>query len=177
MEAEKRYRFYDVVAHTVIIWYSLVAVALSVFQDQIKLVISFSDQANVFLSVSLLVVSLTLYGFRFGETADKYKACYHDLQRLSGKFDTDTLTNRLNEEYVSILDKSPNHSTRDYERVIIANWLQGTPIKDSHGGIHTPYWMLFRWALLWGWRSIWTAGVYAAPLLVLSIAYIFSADT
>ena len=117
MEAEKRLKQYDVTSHLVLIWYSLWLLFLSIFSELFEQYVGAVgiDNLLTFFSASVLVLSVTTWGFKFGSEAALHRDCYLELDVLLAAKSTDEEKQKC---YSDILKKYPNHSTFDRDRVL-----------------------------------------------------------
>lgn len=119
MVSEARYRKYDVISHVVISVLSGALVCLGVLPEKIKAGIPLFDVLSVVTSVFLFGCSLVIYGFRFSDEAAKHRECYLSLQRLADSCDDSSISDK----YHDILAKFPNHSSSDFDCLIIERTL------------------------------------------------------
>lgn len=113
--AEKRLKHYDVVAHITLSISSVIVVGISIFSDSLPINIP-TDKYTIVLSVLVLVFSIIIFGFRFGQGATLHRECYLRLDRLR---DRQSSAKELQQEYHEILSAYPNHSSLDYEKLIL----------------------------------------------------------
>jgi len=117
MEAEKRLKHYDLTSHLVLIWYSLWLLCLSIFSELFEPYVGAVgiDNLSTFLSASVLVLSVTTWGFKFGSEAALHRDCYLELDELLAADDSIEITQK---KYSEILKKYPNHSSFDKDTVL-----------------------------------------------------------
>lgn len=130
--AEERLNFCDLVGKLATIWYSVWLVILSVFQDLLRQNYHFIDETSIALSVIVLTFTIAISGLRFGQRADLFKSSYHELQRLRADITNakDKEIPLLENRYVDVLDGSPNHSSWDYNRLVVKRWWQNRGSAD-----------------------------------------------
>ncbi|MFZ2469318.1 MAG: SLATT domain-containing protein [Parvibaculum sedimenti] len=121
MNAERRYRSYNLLSHLLTSYYSLLLIFLSIFSDQILSNHQLAQGLGIALSVAVFSLSLVLYGFHFSETADKHRECYLKLQGLYDGGNPPELAAKYDE----IKHQYPNHSPRDYRDLIVETVLNG----------------------------------------------------
>lgn len=113
--AEKRLKHYDVVAHVSLSLLSTIIVGISVFADNFPTSAPIAKYTIV-LSILVLVFSVIVFGFRFGQSATLHRECYLRLDKLRDK---NLSAEELQQEYHEILSAYPNHSSLDYEKLIL----------------------------------------------------------
>ncbi len=167
IRAESRSKLNDLVAHLVTIWYSFWLIVWSLFQEPIKNSVKYYDQINTTFSVALLAMTLTLYGFKFGQRAEAYKKCYHQLQRLRGMLNSLNDVEKIYKEYIDTLEASPNHTNFDYQRLLFEQYWKKMPLKSP--GTDTPRLPTWMEILIlfysFTWRFIWIALLFIFPFL------------
>lgn len=152
MHAENRYKSYSLVSHLLLSYYALIMIFISIFSNNLPPYLPLT-QINIALSTAILSASLIIYGFKFGETAQLHRECYLRLQRLLALVDDEKI---LVEKYHEIISGYPNHSTNDYDDLVIDRTLtkKGT-LGNSKGPVRWTGWMLFkkivRWVTFWAW--------------------------
>jgi SMODS and SLOG-associating 2TM effector domain family 5 len=167
--AEERLLQNDKIAHFATIWYSFLLVVWSLFQEQIKQVVFYADQLNVAISVLLMVVSVSLYGLKFGQHSEYFKNCYHALQRLKAKVKAakpeDLKAFEL--EYIDVLEGAPNHSDFDYKALLVGRWWQGNPLVSpgTEKARKPTVFEIVMYVFLWFRRWCFIALVFSAPLI------------
>lgn len=166
MNAESRLRSYALFAHLIIFWYSLLLVLLSAFQTvlQSRWGVEIASAAGIFLSVFVFALSLLLYGFRLEEKANLHRDCYLKLQSL---YSSSECVLDKNSKYLEILSQYPNHSERDYKRVIIEHWLRGDKIYNSSGPLSPSYYDVILSTLALVCYPLGLAIAFAWPLVLL----------
>lgn len=135
MEAEKRLKLYDVTSHLVLIWYSLWLLCLSIFSETFEPYVGSVgvDNLSTFLSASVLVLSVTSWGFKFGAEASRHRDCYLELDHLLLSDDPDA---EKQKKYAEILKKYPNHSTFDRDTILYHRIIEmGETLKNREGKI------------------------------------------
>lgn len=135
MEAEKRFKHYDVTSHLVLIWYSLWLLCLSIFSELFEPYVGAVgiDNLATFLSASVLVLSVTTWGFKFGSEAALHRDCYLELDELLA---ADSSDEEKQNKYSEILKKYPNHSTFDRDTVLHHRITEmGETLKNREGEI------------------------------------------
>ena len=133
-----RFAFYDLLSYIVLTAYSVILLTFSVFEDHLSntSVGIYTSEISIVLSVSILSASLVIWGLKLGKTADEHRRCYLELQRL---YD-DQKNYKIWLDYNEILDRYPNHSDYDYEKMLFVNiYLHQKPLKNQEGLIP------FRW--------------------------------
>ena len=114
--SERRYRKYSLWTHSLISWYSMWLILLSLFSGTSSGVIPYYEQLLVAFSIAVFSLSLILYGFRFSETANQFRDCYLQLQSLYSRA---SKTDDLATAYHDLLRPYPNHLSRDYEDLVV----------------------------------------------------------
>ncbi|WP_430470827.1 SLATT domain-containing protein [Thalassospira lucentensis] len=116
MQAEKRYRLYDVVSHIYLCLLSFLAICLGVFSEYIHQDFPLSE-VSIVVSVFIFGASIIVFGFSFGESAVLQRECYLRLQKAEGEDEVEY--EKLHNIYCDINSSYPNHSTADYEFFIV----------------------------------------------------------
>jgi hypothetical protein len=167
MNSERRLSRFAVLAHLAITWYSFLLIVMSVFQLQIERAAG-TDIASfaIVLSVLLFGLSLIFYGFRFEEKASQFRECYLSLQKL---YQSDGSSAEKLREYHRTLDRYPNHSERDYDRLVFDSWRRGTEIYNTDGRIEPTLGLIVKsyMQILAEWLLIFVTFVW--PLTVAAI--------
>lgn len=141
MQAETRYKTYSLTSHLLLSHYALLMVVFSIFSDSITTSLPLA-QINIALSTAIFGVSLIVYGFKFGQTAQLHRECYLRLQRLIALVDDER---ELKAQYHEIIAGYPNHSAKDYDDLIIDRTLmKNESIYNSNGPVNWTYSMLAR---------------------------------
>ncbi len=173
MEAEKRLKLYDVVSHLVLIWYSLWLLCLTVFSKSFEPFVGAIGigELATFLSASVLVLSVTTWGFKFGTKAALHRDCYLELERLlansSADKDSDT-------EYAEIKKRYPNHSTYDLDAVFFRRILiRGEEIENSRGKVTFGFLAGFLYCITWVAEKLILLFAFALPVAVAVLLYAF----
>lgn len=144
MQAETRYKTYSLTSHLLLSYYALLMVVYSIFSDSITTSLSLA-QINIALSTAIFGVSLIVYGFKFGQTAQLHRECYLRLQRLIALVDDE---HELKVQYHEIIAGYPNHSAKDYDDLIIdRTFMKNESIYNSNGSVNWTNSML-------GWKII-----------------------
>jgi hypothetical protein len=144
MRAEKRYKTYSLISHLLLSYYAFLLIVHSIFSNPAATSPS-SSQINLALSVAIFGVSIIVYGFNFGETAQLHRDCYLRLQRL---LDLVKDEHELLAEYHKILAGYPNHSNDDFEDLIIdRTFVRNTSLRNSKGPIVWTKMILFKKAV------------------------------
>ena len=158
IKAETRFKFYDFQGHLLGIWYSVFLVMLTVFQNVFRQHFSYVDEATISLSVTVLVFTVAISGFRFGQRADLYKASYLEMHRLRDELSLDKNADILtiNQKYIDVLESSANHGDQDYIAFIVQRSLEGRGENDIVRKPSKPEICRYRWrtALKWLLMSI-----------------------
>lgn len=165
MNSEKRNRLYGTAAHVLLHYFATLLVVHSIIHPQADSLEQY-EQANTILSIAVLVASLVVHGFKFGEKAQLHRDCYLRLQKLTSE---ESRKKQLVVGYNEILAGYPNHHDRDYEDLIISRHREGRPIYDSTGKV-TPSTRMMRWRLaqkIFFWVSMF-ALVVAPPTLLFA---------
>jgi len=127
--SEARFRRYDLYSHLGTIYFSLCLILASIKM----LGADVEPRADLFviLSISLLVLSVVLWGFRFSHSADRHRECYLRLQRLYSQSDA---LDDLAAKYHDALLAYPNHSSFDYRTFVVTEkFSKGSKLSDSEG--------------------------------------------
>lgn len=165
--AEERLNFYEFIGRLATTWYSVLLVVLSIYQNALRARFNVIDETSIALSVIVLTFTIAVSGLRFGQRADLFKSSYHELQRLRADLAgaKDSELQALEKKYIDILDGSPNHSSRDHNRVIVRRWLERRG-KEDYPRKPSKYEILvffLRW--LGGWIFIVT--LFGLPIAIL----------
>lgn len=174
--AEERLILNDKVAHFATVWYSFWLLIWSLFQHQIELLVPYAGQMNIALSTLLTIVSVSLYNLKFGQQSEVFKGCYHALQKLEVrvKYAAENELIALQQEYIDILDRTPNHSKFDYLKLLVSRWHQNRPLKEV--GREKPRVPTFieiaNFALLLSVRWIVILLLFAMPLGVMILLFL-----
>lgn len=162
MNAEKRFRKYDIVSHLLLSWLSLSVITWSVVRSTITST-AHLDIYTAILSVFVFAFSVVIFGFRFGETAAQHRECYLRLQRLhDGSFTDEELTRQYHESLASY----GNHSDWDYESLILDRTLFSSRkiwARDGQDITWTTY-MLAKHVLLSGMFWFFTIATFVLGL-------------
>lgn len=132
MHSEARYKNYALVSHLALTWYAFLSIVFSIYQENISehLGSSGANQASLVISVLTFGLSLIIYGFRFEDNARTHRDCYLRMQSVYQSSDADH--DKL-DQYRKLLDHYPNHSNRDYQRLLLDGWKSGRPLTDTSG--------------------------------------------
>ena len=171
MEAEKRLKLYDVVSHLVLIWYSLWLLCLTVFSKSFEPFVGAIgiDELATFLSASVLVLSVTTWGFKFGAKASLHRDCYLELETLlSGDAENKQA------DYAEIKKRFPNHGTFDLDTVLFRRIrLRGEKIEDSNGLAKFGFWATTLYCLTWFAEKAALLAAFVLPIAVGYLLYAF----
>jgi len=130
IQAEIRYRKYNLVTHILLCLLSIILIALTVLRGSLPLNVPIEGY-TVVLSVFILAFSIVVFGFKFGETATLHRECYLCLQLLH---DSREKVEELERRYHEILTAYPNHSNSDYERLVLSRTFPNkTGMSDPNG--------------------------------------------
>lgn len=171
MEAEKRLRVYDVVSHLVLIWYSLWLLCLTVFSASFEPYVGAIgiDELATFLSASVLVLSVTTWGFKFGAKASLHRDCYLELEGLLSGDETGQQT-----KYAEIKKRFPNHSTFDLDSVLFRRIvIKGEVIHANAGPMKFGFWAATFYCLTWVFEKIALLAAFVLPVVVAYLLYVF----
>ena len=143
--SEKRFRRYDVASHLLLVLLSLTVITITLLdashssQEQI-------DTYTIIFSVFILVASIVVFGFRFGETAALHRECYLRLQQL---YDSREKADEVERCYHEILAAYPNHTDFDYDCLVLGRTFgqDGGMSKPDGSSVSWTWGMLFRWAI------------------------------
>lgn len=171
MEAEKRLKQYDVTSHLVLIWYSLWLLCLSIFSELFEPYVGAVgiDNLSTFLSASVLVLSVTTWGFKFGSEAALHRDCYLELDELLAAKST---VEEKQKKYSDILKKYPNHSTLDRDKVLHHRIVEmGETLSNRKGEITflKPAQRAFKWRRFKG--KAFRTFAYLLPFIVSILLY------
>lgn len=163
---EKRYRQYDIMSHLVLSMLSAIVISLTLFKDILPQGAPLETYTIVY-SIFILIASVVVFGFRFGETATLHRECYLQLHRLN---DSKQDTAEVVRCYHDILSSYPNHSDLDYESLVLGRTFPNSKgLKRLDGtDINWTWGMLFRWCI----HQI-TFWVFPIVLMGASIGTIF----
>jgi hypothetical protein len=139
IQAEKRLLSHAFQAQVVLLWYSFMAVAASIYY--LKASPSDSDIAGiawVVYSVLVLCISGFINGLSFSKRASLIKECYETLNDVYGRVKSCESTGaagakiqELSAEYKQILGVCENHLTIDYYLALCEAYLIQTPLKEA----------------------------------------------
>lgn len=140
--SEKRYRLYDVTSHLCLTYMSFLMIVASVFSKEIAAVLPHFDKITITLALFLFTMSMVIYGFKFSLIANQHRDCYLKLQALEQNFGQLLDPGAA---YQEILTGYPNHSSWDYESLILERSLFGNGVLKSGGEeIKWTYWILLK---------------------------------
>lgn len=171
MEAEKRLKVYDVVSHLVLIWYSLWLLCLTVFSSSFEPYVGAIGigELATFLSASVLVLSVTTWGFKFGAKAALHRDCYLELEALIGG---DAAEQQL--KYADIKKRFPNHSTFDLDSVLFRRIIvKGEKILANDGPVKFGFWAAVFYCLTWILEKFSLLVAFILPIIVAYLLYAF----
>lgn len=141
MNAEKRYKRYDLASHLILSYYALFMVFISIFANYVDIFFPIFS-INIALSATIFGTSLIVHGFRYGEVAQLHRECYLRLQRL---ISTENDENKILSQYHEIIAGYPNHSESDYEALIVGrSKVKGEELENSQGIIKCTNLMIAR---------------------------------
>jgi len=174
IQAEKRLLDNDFHAQVILLWYSFVAVAASVYA--VKFSSANSDSAGIawiIYSVLALCMSGFINGLSFKQRASLIKECYETLnnifQRAKRVEENDQLKSTskddLTAEYEQILGVCENHLTIDYYIALCEAYLTQptSPDENCLNRIPTAFiWCSVAWGLLKRW--ILRLAFYVLPI-------------
>ncbi len=170
IRAEKRNRFLEHYFHIVLALYALSSIAVALYPTA-DTSTGMPRFLNSFSSVFTLMISLLIFGFKFGEAAAKHRACYLELQKLRQSDCCDVT--KLNNDYTNTLGYYSNHTYSDFMHSVMTNFFSGDQkIKDSSGN---PYFFTkmqrFRFAafLFFSWAFACAFAVGPFLLFVFSV--------
>jgi len=126
IQSESRYRTYETTSYLLTAYYALWLIVFSVLQRNSIIDIPHFGELSIVLSVIILVLTIILYGFKFGHKADAFRSCYLRLQELYNKYNNSTKHQDIAEEYSDILLHYPNHSDSDFYAFIVREHLYKT---------------------------------------------------
>ena len=130
MMAERRYKGYDGVFTILIATLSVLAIGMNLLALAHENSINASFYST-FIAVFILMISLIVYGFQFGQKATLHRECYLRLQKINSEIRE---LDALNSAYNEILGAYPNHSNRDYETFVVGETLfKKKSLIDSKG--------------------------------------------
>jgi len=169
MEAEKRLKLYDVVSHLVVIWYSLWLLCLTVFSESFQPYVGTIGigELSTFLSASVLVLSVTNWGFKFGAKASLHRDCYLELEKLlsSAAEDKQSL-------YSDIKKRFPNHATFDLDTVLFRRIrIRGEKIEDNNGPAAFGFWATVFFGLTWVFEKLTLLTAFILPIIIAYLLY------
>lgn len=123
-----------------IVWYTVGLTCLSVYQ-----LISENDASRNLAStvLSILVLSLTIFipTLGFERKADQFRECYLRLQRL---LDNTIDAVHLSNEYHDILERFPNHPSRDWHSLLVTSKMAERPIENDGNTVPVPCQMIVK---------------------------------
>ena len=164
MQAERRYKTYSLISHLFLSYYALLMIFHSILSNTPTTSLS-ASQLNLALSVAIFGVSLVVYGFRFGETAQLHRDCYLRLQKL---IDLTNDERKLRADYHEIIAGYPNHSARDFDDLIFdRTFMKKEVLRNSKGPIVWTRMILIKKATRFAafWLSVLFFTIYPAVLL------------
>ena len=115
MQSERRFRRYNVTSHLLLSWLSLSVISWAVARGSIEQS-TYLDIYTAIMSTFIFAFSIIVFGFRFGETAAQHRECYLKLMKL---YDGNLPDEDLKRQYQEVLGAHENHSTWDYESLIL----------------------------------------------------------
>jgi hypothetical protein len=122
-----------------IVWYSTSLACLTTYQ----LVADESTTRNILsaiLAIGVLSLSIYIPTLQFEQKAALYRSCYLRLQRLLdlGMKEIDLAT-----QYHDVLENFPNHSNRDWNKLLVNSHCSGRALQDGETNIPVPKMMIF----------------------------------
>lgn len=166
-----RFAFYDLLSYIVLTAYSIILLTFSVFEDHLSNTSAgiYTSEISIVLSVSILSASLVIWGLKLGKTADEHRRCYLELQRL---YD-DQQNYKTWSDYNEILDRYPNHSNYDYEKMLFINiCLHRKPLKNQEGLIQFRWWQVMLFLIKSTIRFIFILIAILLPSLIFWFIYV-----
>lgn len=138
MQSEKRCNTYFHAGQLLLPYYAFWMIVTSQFADKLSERVNAFDEITLSISIFLFAMTLIVAVFRFDEKGRVHRSCYLELQRILAEIDDDTA---LRKEYNKIMERHPNHSTTDYEDLLIDRFLKGDKIKNSEGDISVGFYI------------------------------------
>ena len=170
MEAEKRFKMYDVVSHLILVWYSILLLFLTTFSTSFEpnvLAIDIGD-LTTFLSACVLVFSVIIWGFKFGEKAALHRDCYLELEALLSR-------NHPNQQkkYAEIMKRFPNHSPFDFNSVLFNRIkIKGENLTNNGVKVKFGFWQTVFYCLLWLRQKLVLLIIFCLPLILAYYLYV-----
>lgn len=165
IEAEKRLLRYDKLSKQANVYYACLTVLLSLLSfcfPQCQLIAFLA----IGISVTLTIIAVFASMQNFGSRAIDMKYSYLSLQELWFDFDNElqneTLeerADRLGREYVHILQRTENHTEKDYERIIETKRQHNPESCDKESLKKTARHKSYAWEIL----------IYGSPLLIILV--------
>ncbi|WP_162150960.1 SLATT domain-containing protein [Ahrensia sp. 13_GOM-1096m] len=159
MQSEKRLRTYEMLSHVGIALLSVLLIGFTIYSGPNNPNI---NAHLITLSVFITVLSVLIFGFKFGEQATLHRECYLKLDELR---DSELKYDEMKKSYHKILASYPNHASCDHSRIIINETLFGHgKLQDSNG--NEVKWTLLS-ALSWFFS-------YTLPWVLITFVLAFS---
>ena len=168
MAAESRYNNYSLITHVMLSVLSTIIVVASVLSLKWP-EIDYLAEYSVVTSIFVLVFSLIVFGFKFGEKATLHRECYLRLDRIR---DENSASKDLLQAYHSVLGGYPNHSNVDYTSLVVDRTLIKRKKLKSPSGEDVTWTMLMLFSFLWHRILIWFGLVFAILLFVAPLIWI-----
>lgn len=171
MQSHARFAFYDLLSYITLTAYSVTLLTFSVFESHLANTIigSYTSEISIVLSVSILSASLIIWGLKFGKTADKHRQCYLALQRLYN----DKKARNDEKLYYEILDKYPNHSNFDYDKMLYTTaYCQKKSVQDREGVVKLDWKGCVKFWLIRAIRFAVGLFVIFLPVLIFGFFYV-----
>lgn len=172
INAEKRLLENQKKIDYLLLWYSLSAVFVSIWQiyspaDSNQ---PFSSMIFTCFSVFILALSLLNGNCKFSGRAAQFKDNYIALQRLYYKIkESNSLENQNHQEYEKLLNVSENHEEIDYLRSLIWEWINTTDkskltrLPQKHHFIIYSFYKIKRYILL--------LFLFLLPIVLIAISF------
>ncbi|MCB4458539.1 SLATT domain-containing protein [Leisingera sp. McT4-56] len=173
MVSHARYEFYDLLSHFVLTAYSVMLLGFSVFNPHMAStnIGPYTSEVAIVLSLCVLAASLVVWGLGFGKIAAKHRSCYLELHKL---YDAQIENSEKLRHYHEILERFPNHSGFDQERmlfrkiVLTGGEVRNTEGRVSFGKLRT---LKYCWSVALRWIAFLL--LLLAPIIFMGILYVF----
>lgn len=166
MTTEQRLRRTGYFVYTLLNWYAFLLIAVSIVNLSHLFIIPYVDLYSTLLSAGVFGLTLFASGEKYSERADKFKACYLELQSLyQGALPSEQKVL----EYHQILKRYHNQSDDDYDDMVFDSYLRGKRLTDASGEIRLSKVTISRVIFRRVYRYLLAVSLFVAPLAALYI--------
>ena len=162
MTSEARLKRTALTSHALLSWYSLCLIFLSFLDISQRFEIENSNLISACVSVVILGLSLFIYGDRYNERAEQFKACYLKLKHL---YECSLNVPEKMKRYSEILGQYDNQSDADYDEMVFDAFIRKQPLWNANGPVEITAVVFCRvlfWRLL---RAGSVLLLYVSPLI------------